>query len=81
MLILQRSKGEKVFIGENITVTITDIDYISGRVKLGFDAPENIIIDREEVYYRRKADWPPLPKYLSEDDIKCQLAHNTHRGK
>lgn len=64
-------------IGENITVTVTDVDLVTGRIKLGFDAPDDIIIDRHEVRERRLAGWPRMPKYLSEDDIKCLQQHNT----
>ena len=47
MLVLSRGIMEKVIIGDNIIVTVLEID---GRfVKLGFNAPKDIVILREEV--------------------------------
>lgn len=79
MLVLQRLKGETVMIGDDISVTITDVDPISGRIKLGFTAPKDVIIDREEIYFRRKSGWK-IPKHLPEDDVICQQKHNAYRG-
>lgn len=52
MLILGRKKGQTIKIGENITINILNV--VDGFVKLGFDAPRDIIIDREEVVIKRK---------------------------
>ncbi len=48
MLVLNRRIGESIVIGENILVTVVDIN--SGRVKLGVSAPYEISVHREEVY-------------------------------
>lgn len=51
MLVLSRRRSEKVIIdlgGRLITVTIIEVD--RGKVRLGFDAPTEIPIHREEVY-------------------------------
>ena len=76
MLILGRNIGQIIRIGDDISVHISHVDLVTGYVKLGFTAPDDVIIDREEVYQRRKLH-PRMPKHLSEDDIKCQLRHNT----
>ncbi len=44
MLILQRRKGEAVQIGDNITVTVTEIG--TDRVRLAIDAPRETPIKR-----------------------------------
>jgi carbon storage regulator CsrA len=36
-------------IGDDIIVTITDVNRKSGRVKVGIEAPNNIRVDREEI--------------------------------
>lgn len=54
MLVLTRKINEKIIIGNNIEVEILDITWEN--VKLGITAPEEIIIDREEVHIRRKAE-------------------------
>ena len=67
---------EIIRIGDDIQVHIHHVDLVTGQVKLGFIAPPHVVIDREEVY-QRKQNGQPMPKYLSKDDIKCQLKHNT----
>ena len=47
MLVFSRKKNETVIINHNITITITDIK--SGIVKLGVDAPSDIVINRGEI--------------------------------
>ena len=47
MLVLNRRKNEKIQIGDDITVTIADIQ--KGRVKVGIDAPAEIAIFRDEL--------------------------------
>lgn len=47
MLILQRRKGEAVQIGDNITVTVTEIG--TDRVRLAIDAPRETPIKRTEL--------------------------------
>lgn len=55
MLILTRKPGERLKIGDDITVTVLKID---GRaVSIGVAAPPNVIIDREEVAERRAKGW------------------------
>lgn len=50
MLILTRKYGEWVRIGDDIKITVLEIR--SGQVKLGFEAPADIRIHREEIYAR-----------------------------
>lgn len=47
MLILQRRKGESVQIGNNITITVTELG--SDRVRLAIDAPREMPIKRTEL--------------------------------
>lgn len=47
MLILSRKEGEGVNIGDNISVKVVEIN--DGVVKLGFEAPEEIMILRDEL--------------------------------
>jgi carbon storage regulator len=53
MLMLNRKVGEKIYIDDDIVIVITRI--ANGTVQLGFEAEENIIIDREEIYQKKKA--------------------------
>ena len=54
MLILSRHLGESVKIGDEVTVTVLGVK--GGHVRLGFTAPPNIPVHREEVYERIQTD-------------------------
>lgn len=47
MLVLTRKKNEQIIIGDSITITVVGIDH--GVVKLGVEAPKDIIVHRKEV--------------------------------
>ena len=53
MLVLSRKKDEKIQIGQNITVTITEIR--GDKVRLGIEAPPEVVVDRMEIAERKKA--------------------------
>ena len=50
MLILTRKLGERINIGDDITITLLEIK--GGQVRLGIDAPKSISIHRHEIYER-----------------------------
>jgi carbon storage regulator len=54
MLVLTRKKGERIYIGKDIIITVTRI--LSGEVQLGFEAPKEIIINREEIHNKILAE-------------------------
>ena len=54
MLILTRKLGEKINIGDDITVTLLEIK--GAQVKLGIDAPKNIGIHRNEIYEKIRGE-------------------------
>ncbi len=47
MLVLTRKAGEKIVIGDDITITILDVR--GDGIRIGIDAPRGIKIQREEV--------------------------------
>jgi carbon storage regulator len=51
MLILTRGRAQTLMIGENVAVTVLDIR--DGRVRLGINAPRDIVIERAERLDRR----------------------------
>lgn len=53
MLVLSRKVGESVIISEHICVTVVDIK--GDKIRLAFDAPQDVRIDRAEVHVRRRA--------------------------
>lgn len=50
MLILTRRLGESVKIGDRVTVTVLGVK--GGHVRLGFTAPKDVAVHREEIYER-----------------------------
>ena len=52
MLILSRKKGEKIHLGDDIVITVTEIR--RGQTKLGFDAPKGLEILREELKLKQQ---------------------------
>ena len=50
MLVLTRRVGEKLVIGENVTVTILGVK--GNQIRIGIDAPRDITVNREEIYQR-----------------------------
>lgn len=54
MLVLSRKLGEKIYIGENIVITVVDID--RGKIRLGIEAPRDISIYRQELLPLKNAE-------------------------
>ncbi len=48
MLVLTRKHGESVVVGNNVRITVIELS--GGAVRLGFDAPAEVSIYREEIY-------------------------------
>ncbi|MBN2376428.1 MAG: carbon storage regulator CsrA [Sedimentisphaerales bacterium] len=48
MLVLSRRKDESIVIGENIEVTVTNLN--GNKVSLGVTAPKHIPVHRREIY-------------------------------
>ena len=54
MLILTRRIGEKLIIGDEISVTILGVK--GHQVRIGVHAPDDVTIHREEIYDRIQAE-------------------------
>lgn len=47
MLVLSRKIGEKIYLGDNICITLVDIK--GDRVKIGLECPPEVIVQRQEL--------------------------------
>src|SRR4030088_954357 len=60
MLVLSRKLGEKIYISDNICITVVDID--RGKIRLGTEAPRDVPIFRQELLGDKKNPPPPPEK-------------------
>ena len=54
MLILSRRVGETLRLGPHITVTVVSLK--GSQVRIGIEAPRNLIAHREELYQRLRCE-------------------------
>ena len=52
MLVLARKEGEKIKIGEMITLTVVRI--VGDKVRIGIEAPDDVPVDRLEISEAKK---------------------------
>jgi len=50
MLILTRRIGEKIVIGDNVTITVLGVK--GNQIRVGIEAPRDVPVHREEIYQR-----------------------------
>lgn len=68
MLILTRRTGEKVYIGNEVTLTVLGVK--GNQVRFGIDAPKSVPVHREEIYERIKREL--------EGDVNGNVATQDH---
>ena len=66
MLVLSRKAGEKIIIGTDIMVMVTEIR--GDKVRLGVDAPRDVQVDRPEV--RKSKEAAPVGLQAEIDRLK-----------
>ena len=54
MLVLSRKAKQRIIINENIELIVGGVD--GDRVRLGFKAPNDVVIHREEIHRRINAE-------------------------
>ena len=69
MLVLSRRVGEKIVIDGNITVTV--LEFSGSRVRLGFDAPQDVRIRRNEIVFDANPIGSPPPAQILKPSEVC----------
>ena len=72
MLILTRKLGESITIGDNIKVTVLGV--YGRQVRLGVDAPLDVVVHREEIYVKIQEENRKASKTIKEDIINVMSA-------
>ena len=57
MLVLSRKENESIIINENIKIVVARIQ--RGKVRLGFEAPKDVPVRRQELHTELKRDTTP----------------------
>jgi carbon storage regulator len=68
MLVLSRRRNEVLYIGDDVTITVLEV--INGKVRLGITAPPEVPVYRKEVADRPdgpRGGGPVVPKRLRGD--------------
>lgn len=47
MLVLTRKVGDKIFLSNDVTITVVEVD--RGKVRIGVDAPKSVAIQRDDI--------------------------------
>jgi carbon storage regulator len=69
MLVLTRKEGEKICIGDNVVITVVRAG--GDRVRLGIDAPSDMIVLRSELKVKEQQNPETIPLLRSVDISKC----------
>lgn len=76
MLVFKRGEGQSCCIGDDVTLTVLEAGH--GWVRLGFEGPDEVSIDRAEVRERK------LLEAARQMTLRTPLARfvaRSHRGK
>ena len=65
MLILTRKLGESINIGEDIKISVLGIH--GRQVRIGIDAPLDVVVHREEIYVKIQEENRKASKSISND--------------
>jgi carbon storage regulator CsrA len=75
MLVLARQRNERIVMPD-VAVTIEVVAIKPNGVRLGIDAPPEVVILREEIL--RRGGVPPTPRVAAEPDAEARLAQVRH---
>lgn len=66
MLILTRRVGEKLRIGDNVTIDVLEVK--GNQVRLGVNAPRTIVVHREEIFQKIQAEQQAKPEPVVDEE-------------
>lgn len=78
MLVLTRKIDQGIMIGDNVRVIVVDVR--GDQVKLGIEAPRDVVVHREEIYREIQAENARAALKAAVDLRKVQEALAVHRA-
>lgn len=78
MLILTRKIGESIRIGDDIAISVIDIR--GNQVRLGIEAPRNVMVHRQEVYALIEEQNEQAAKVSRNDKALIQSIWQARKG-
>ncbi len=79
MLVLTRKLMEKLFIGEDICVTVVRLE--GGQVRLGIDAPREVAVVRAELVPERQPPRGHAPPHLKPGEGRQPIKHSPYEAR
>ena len=79
MLVLTRKLMEKLFIGDDICVTVVRLE--GGQVRLGIDAPRDVAVVRAELVSERRPMRGPSAPHLKTDESRQTVRHSPYETR
>ncbi len=73
MLVLSRKESQRIRLGDSIVITIVKIS--GDKVRVGIEAPNNVLVLRDELEPREPAA-PPAPAELAPAAEHLMLRHS-----
>ena len=79
MLILTRRIGESVYIGDDVRLTVLGVR--GTQVRIGINAPKEVPVHREEIYYRIKHEQGDVDHQdLDDNDHYMESDYEDHQS-
>ncbi|MGH8016338.1 MAG: carbon storage regulator CsrA, partial [Candidatus Zixiibacteriota bacterium] len=80
LLILTRKLGESIAIGDNIKVSVLGIH--GRQVRIGIEAPQDVIVHREEIYLKVQEENRKASKSISDSLVNVvRILKDKIKGK
>ena len=79
MLVLSRKVGEKILVGNNVVLTVVEVN--GNRVRLGIEAPREMAVVRSELVGKGRdleAQMPRPRTALDESSLDNEIPEGSH---